>query len=99
MQPIVADGVEWSVGLSVVLSVCRDQKQLNQLRCRLSFGLRWAQGTMYWMGSRSPMSKGNFEGKGSDHYRDILPWTVQKRLNGSRCRLGCGLGWTLRSTH
>ena len=29
---------------------------------------------------------------------DILPWAVQKWLNRSICRLGCGLGWTEGST-
>jgi len=27
-------------------------------------------------------------------YRDFLPWTAQKCLNRSICRLRCGLGWT-----
>jgi len=26
-------------------------------------------------------------------HRDILRSSVQKRLNRSRCRLGCGIGW------
>jgi len=26
-------------------------------------------------------------------YRDFLPWAVQKWLNRSICRLGCGLAW------
>jgi len=26
-------------------------------------------------------------------YSDGLPWALQKRLNRSRCRLGCGVGW------
>ena len=28
---------------------------------------------------------------------DTLPWPVQKRLNRSRCRLGCGLMWAQES--
>jgi len=47
-------------------------------------------------GSRSPMGMGNFEGgKGRPivKYRDTLQSSVQKWLNQSRCRLGCGLGW------
>ena len=43
-----------------------------------------------------PMERGNFEGgKGASHckvYRETLRSSVQKRLNQSRCRLGCGLG-------
>jgi len=44
-------------------------------------------------GSRSPMGRGNFEGKGRliVKYRDTLQSSVQKRLNWSRCRLGYGL--------
>jgi len=31
-------------------------------------------------------------------FSDCLPWSVQKRLNQSRYRLGCGLGWVQGST-
>jgi len=44
----------------------------------------------------SPMGRGNFEGEKRSpvvKYRDTLCWAVQKWLNRSRCRLGCGLGW------
>ena len=56
-----------------------------------------------WMGPRNnvlhggldpPMGKGSFDGgKGRPivKYRDTLRSSVQKRLNRSRCRLGCGL--------
>jgi len=44
------------------------------------------------------VGRGNFEG-GKGHpvvkYRDILQSSVQKRLNRSRCCLGCGLGWAV----
>jgi len=46
-------------------------------------------------GSRSPTGRGNFEGqKGRPivKHRNTLQWAVQKRLNWSRCHLGCGLG-------
>ena len=36
----------------------------------------------FWEEKRRPVVK----------YRDTLRWAVQKRLNRSRCRLGCGLG-------
>jgi len=41
-------------------------------------------------GSRSPMRRGNFWGKGLRFllYRDFLPRAVQKRLNRSICHLG-----------
>jgi len=46
-------------------------------------------------GVQIPMQRGNFEGKRPPivKYRDSLPWTVQKRLNWSICRLVCGLGY------
>ena len=46
-------------------------------------------------GPDPPMPRGNFEEKGRPivKYRDTLQSSVQKRLNRSRCRLGCGLGW------
>jgi len=52
MWRIVTDGIVWSVGLSVSLSVCLSwswalQKRLNWSRRHLGCGLRWAQGTMY----------------------------------------------------
>jgi len=43
-----------------------------------------------------PHGKGKFRGgKGRPivKYRDTLQSYVQKRLNRSRCRLGCGLRW------
>ena len=51
-------------------------------------------------GSRSPVIKGQFWGKGSSivKYRDFLTWAVQKRLNRSICRLGYWLGWAEGST-
>jgi len=67
------------------------QKQLNRSRCCLACGLRWAQGSMYWVGSRSPMWRSSFMVEGM---RDnSLPWAVQKWLNRSRCRLVSGLVW------
>jgi len=48
-----------------------------------------------------PMGRGNFEGeKGCPivKYRDTPRSSVQKRLNQSRCRLGCGLGLAHRIT-
>jgi len=46
-------------------------------------------------GSRSPCKKAIFrERKCLDMPEDTLSWAVQKWLNRSRCRLGCGLGWT-----
>ena len=47
-------------------------------------------------GSRSPNANGQFwggEGRPIVKYRDLLSWVVQKRLNRSRCRLGCWVWW------
>ena len=63
MRPIVTDRVAWSV----CLSVCHSREPLNQLRCNLRFGHGLAQGTMYYIGVRIPMGRGNFEGEGVDH--------------------------------
>jgi len=63
MWTIVTGRIVWSVcclvGLSQSWAV---QKRLNRLRCRLRCGHGWAQGTLYWMGSRSPHGKGKFWG-------------------------------------
>ena len=47
-------------------------------------------------GIQVPMWRGNVEGDWRPivKYRDFLAWAMQKRLNRSRCRLGCGLGWS-----
>ena len=48
-------------------------------------------------GPDPPMGRGKFEGgKGRPivKHRDTLRSSVQKRLNLTRCRLGCGLGST-----
>jgi len=44
--------------------------------------------------------EGAILGKGSPilKYSHFLPWAVQKRLNRSICRLGCGLGCAAEST-
>ena len=47
VQPIVVDGVAWSVGLSVGLSQSLAlQKWVNRSRCRLVCGLGWAKESM-----------------------------------------------------
>jgi len=101
MRPIVTDRVAWSVGVSVCPSICQSvtlvspAKRLNRSRCRLSRELGWSQGTML-DGVRSTIGRGNFEGRGKGRpiakYRDALRSSVQKQLNRSRCRLGCGFG-------
>jgi len=49
-----------------------------------------------------PVWKGAiFRGKGRPiiKYRDLPAWAVQKRLNWSRCCLGCWVSWTLQTTY
>ena len=53
------------------------------------------------MGVHNTPWKGAVLGKRVDHCKkneDFMPSVVQKRLNRSRCRLGCGLGWAEWST-
>ena len=93
MRPILTDRVAWSVGLSVTL--VSHAKMAAPIR--LPFGLRtWVgPGTMYQMGSRSPIGRGNFFGENGRpivKYRDTLRSSVQRRLNRQGCRLGYGHG-------
>jgi len=51
-------------------------------------------------GPDPPMGRVNFEGGVSSivKHRETLQSSVQKRLNRSRCRLDCGLGWAVGIT-
>jgi len=60
MWPIVTDGVAWSDGRSVCWSVTIVSP--TKMRCHLGYGLGWAKEIVYWIGSRFPMQRGNFEG-------------------------------------
>jgi len=92
MWPILTDRVEWSVGLSVCHSrepckndrTDRDADWVVGLRELKELCIRW--------GPDPPMARDNFwreKGRPIAKYRDTLRWSVQKRLNRSRCRLGC----------
>jgi len=59
-QFIATDGVAWSVCLLVTF--VRPVKRLNRSRWRLDGRIWLAQGTMYWIRSRSPTGMGNFGG-------------------------------------
>jgi len=66
----------------------------------LPFGLRtWIGPENHVLagGPDPPAERGNFEG-GKGHpivkCRNTVRSSVQKRLNQSRCRLGCGLRWS-----
>jgi len=40
------------------------ERRLNRQRCRLVCGFGWVQGIVSYMGSRSPVGRGNFGGMG-----------------------------------
>jgi len=66
----------------------------------MPFGLRTLVGPGNHVldgGPDPPMGRGNFQGKVHPivKCRDTLPSSVLKRLNRSRCRLGCGLIWAV----
>jgi len=92
MRPIVTD----RIALSVIRSVCHSSEPCKNEKNEMPFGLRT------WVGRRKHVldavqithGKGQFwGGNGSPLYRDAMLWGVQKQLNPSRCRLGCGLQW------
>ena len=62
-------------------------------------GSVWLKESWIRWGPDSPR-EGAILGKGSPivKHRDFMPWTVQKWLNRSICRLGCGLGLAEWST-
>ena len=84
----------WSVCLSVSLSVCHTSEPCkNGCTDRHAF---WVEDSG---GPRSCHGKWQFWGvkmRPIVKYRDTLLSSVQKRLNWSRCRLGCGRGWAIR---
>jgi len=84
-------------------SVCRSDTLVSPAKTvaliEMPFGLRTRMGPRNHALDGSPdppIGRGNFEaGKGLliVKYRDTLRPSVQKRLNRSSCRLGCGLRW------
>ena len=64
-------------------------------------GLAWSQGIVCYMGIQIPHLKGQFWWIGAPivNYRHILTLAVQKRLNRSMCRLGCGVEWAKGCTN
>ena len=69
---------------SVCLSVCWSQpralhKQLDQSRCHLGCGLRWAQGTVYKLGAWIPQGKGQFCGHLATHYEVSRVFIMSQR--------------------
>jgi len=76
MQPIVTDGVAWSVGQSVDLSVMIASYAKTAELIELSFGLwtRVVPRNLVLDGSRSPSGRDSFWGKGRPvvNYTDAL---------------------------
>ena len=84
------------------LSVCHSSepcKMAEPIEMKFQFRTRVGPRNHVLSVHRGPyphMGSGNFEG-GKGHptvkHRDTMQSSVQKRLNRSRCRLGCGLRW------
>ena len=90
------------VSRSVGLSVCHTLSPVKTAEpIEMPFGFRTRVGPENHVldeGPDPPMGRGNFEGeKGRPIvlYRDTLRSPVRKRLNRSRCRLGCGFRRTV----
>jgi len=95
MRPIVTDGVVSSVGRSVTL-VSRT-KTAEPIEMPFGLSTRVGPGNHILHAGRDPTWEGAIfrgrKGRPTVKYRDTLWSCVQKWLNRSRCRLGCGLGW------
>ena len=85
---------------SVCLSVCHTSAPCKN-GCT-DWGAVWVEDSGPWeplisWGSRSPDGKGQYFGVGKgrpiEKYRVTLWSSMQERLNRSRCRLACGMGW------
>jgi len=69
-------------------------KMAESIKVPLACGLARAK-SMCYMGGPDPHGNRQFWWIGAPivKYRHFLPWAVQKRLNRSICRIGCGLQW------
>jgi len=99
MRPIVTDRA-WSVGLSVGVSVTAVSPAKNGCTDRDAVWVEDSGGPGYHALDGCPdppMGWDIFGGKGRPiiTYGDTLRSSVQKRLNLTRCHLGCGLGPTV----
>jgi len=103
MRLIAIDREAWSVGRSVCRSVCHtSQPCKNGWTDRDPVGLRTrvGPGNHVLDGGSDPQWEGQFwrwKGRPIVKYRETMRSSVQKRLNRSRCRLGCWLGWAKES--
>jgi len=96
-------GQFWGKGLPIVKY--RDflpwavQKCVNRWICHLCCGLRWAEGSMgsiVFARLRLCAQFQSYSIDGANVPKDTVQWTMQKRLNRSICRLGCGLIFATR---
>jgi len=91
----------------VCLSVCRSVTLVSRAKTaepiEMSFWFRIRVGPRNHVlhgGQLCPDGKGQFRGRRAcPDMPDILTWTVKKRLNRSRYRLGYGLGWVKESMY
>ena len=94
MRPTVTDRVAWSVGLSVALvSSAKTAEPIE-----MPFALRTRvdpRDHVLDVGPHPPWEGAILRGKVRPivKYRDTMRSFVRKRLNSSRYRLYCGLGW------
>jgi len=71
--PTVTEWVVWSVYRSVWLPQSWAlQKQLKWSRCHLGCGIRWPEGTMYWMVVQLSHGNGQFQGKKTSTHCKVL---------------------------
>jgi len=86
----------WSVGLSLALTLCQPCKNSwnDQVAICVPDSGGASEPHIKW-GPDAIMGRSNFEGNRQTivKYRDTPRSSVQRRLNWSRCRLGCGLVW------
>jgi len=76
------------------------QTRLNRSWCCLGCGLAWPKASRVTWEVQIPHRKGQFWWIGAPivKHRHFLPYAVQKRLNRSICRFGCGLEWAEECT-
>ena len=89
-------------GLSVCLSMTLVSRAKTAALIEMPLGLRTRVGPRNHVldgGSDPPWEGAILRGKGAPHlkYRDTLLSPVQKQLNRSTLRLGCGVGWAQES--
>jgi len=92
------DRLAWSVGLSVTL--VSPAKMAAPIEMPFGSNTWVGPGNHVLDGGSDPlMERGNFEEEKRCpivKYRDSLWSFVRKQLNQSRCRLDCGLRWSIR---